>query len=80
MERYALLWLGAAIVLAVLAVFRGLLIGMHVPSNAISPFGQVCATAIGAPITAHAVDSAAAAAESRAVRNIAARIARFFLS
>jgi hypothetical protein len=49
-----------------------------VPSKAIWLFGQVCASAIGAPITAHAIDTAAAA-ESVAVRDIAARIARFFL-
>src|ERR1700694_1392850 len=61
------------------AVSRGLLIGMHVPSKAISPFGQGSAAAVGAPSTANAADSAPAATESRMVRDFAARIARLFL-
>jgi hypothetical protein len=60
------------------AVSRGLLIGMHVPSKAIWPFGQGSAAAVGAPSTANAADRAPAAAESRTVRDFAARIAGLF--
>lgn len=52
MERYALLWLAAAVVLAVLAVFRGLLtsiagdLGIYTPVNALFAAGFVFVIAL----------------------------------